>query len=71
MHDLWREQIERVQEGLDPIGIIRGEAADELIPVPGDIRFVSYEEGMRLFAMSLEERTQHRAEALKASAARR
>ncbi len=70
MHDLWREQVERVQEGLDPIGIVRGEAAEELIPVPGDIRFVDYEEGMRLFAMSLEERTQRRAEVLKAAAAR-
>jgi hypothetical protein len=71
MHDLWREQIERVQDGLDPIGIVRGEAADELIPVPSDIRIVDYEEGMRLFAMSLEERTARRQEALRASAARR
>ncbi|HZT09110.1 MAG TPA: Rieske 2Fe-2S domain-containing protein [Chloroflexota bacterium] len=60
MHDLWREQVSRVEEGLDPIGIVRGEAAERYIPVPGEIRHVSWDEGMRLFKMSLEERVQRR-----------
>ena len=24
MHELWEEQVERLQEGLDPVGIVRG-----------------------------------------------
>jgi len=57
MHDLWREQVERVQQGLDPIGVFRGDEAESMIPVPGDQRFVDWDEGMQLFDRSLEERT--------------
>src|SRR2546427_5907145 len=49
MHDLWQEQVERVQEGLDPIGIIRGEAAADLIPLPGEMRHLGWDEGLELF----------------------
>ncbi|MPZ13859.1 MAG: Rieske 2Fe-2S domain-containing protein [Chloroflexi bacterium] len=61
MHELWEEQVERVQEGLDPVGIIRGEAAEQLIPIPGELRYVDCDEGMRLFNSTLEERIDARA----------
>jgi len=35
-----------------------------LIPVPGDLRYVDWEEGMRVFNMSLEERTKRRQDQL-------
>ncbi|HEY3116549.1 MAG TPA: hypothetical protein VGK54_07405, partial [Chloroflexota bacterium] len=57
MHELWQEQVERVQEGLDPIGIIRGDAAAELVPIPGEMRHLEWEEGKTLFDRSVEERT--------------
>ena len=56
MHELWEEQIERVRQGLDPVGVVR-EADDRLIPVPGDQQHVDWEAGMRLFDRSLDERT--------------
>ncbi|MBM2810617.1 MAG: aromatic ring-hydroxylating dioxygenase subunit alpha [Chloroflexi bacterium] len=55
-HQLWREQIDRVREGLDPIGIIRGHAAEELIRVPAAQFHLGFDEAMRLFNMSLEDR---------------
>jgi len=58
MHDLWKEQVERVQQGLDPLGIVRGLPDDQLIPVPGDVLHLSWEEGMKLFKTPIEERTQ-------------
>jgi len=63
MHDLWREQIERVQQGLDPVGVVR-DPADDLIPVPGEVRHMSWEEGMALFNLSVEERTKRYQERL-------
>ncbi len=60
MHELWEEQVERVQEGLDPLGIFRGDAAEQLIPLPGENMHLSWEEGMRLFNMPLEERIDRR-----------
>ena len=60
MHELWEEQVERVQEGLDPLGIIRGAEAERIIPIPGENLHLSWEEGMRLFNMSLEERIERR-----------
>jgi phenylpropionate dioxygenase-like ring-hydroxylating dioxygenase large terminal subunit len=69
MHELWREQVERVRQGLDPVGVTR-EAADDLIPVPGDIRHVDWDEGMRLFNRSLEERTRLKAQTLDAQTVR-
>jgi hypothetical protein len=66
MHDLWREQVELVQQGLDPVGIVRGEEAEEIIPVPGDQRFVDWEMGYRMWDRSLEERTRQYQDLLRA-----
>ena len=60
MHELWEEQVERVQEGLDPLGIIRGPQAEQIIPLPGENLHLSWDEGMRLFNMSLDERIDRR-----------
>ncbi|MSQ24286.1 MAG: hypothetical protein EXR58_07035 [Chloroflexi bacterium] len=56
MHELWEEQVERVQDGLDPIGIIRGPEAEQIMPMPGDVLNLSWEEGKRRFDLSIEER---------------
>ena len=56
MHRLWDEQIARVQDGIDPVGIVRGAESEQIIPVPGQVAFVDREEGMRLFNTPLEER---------------
>jgi hypothetical protein len=64
MHDLWREQVERVQQGLDPVGVVRDSADSDLIPVPGELRHLSWEEGMALFNLSVEERTRRYQERL-------
>ena len=56
MHKLWDEQIARVQDGIDPVGIVRGAESEQIIPVPGQVVFVDREEGMRLFNTPLEER---------------
>ena len=56
MHKLWDEQVARVQDGIDPVGIVRGAEAERIIPVPGQVVFVDREEGMRLFNTPLEER---------------
>ena len=60
MHELWEEQVERVQDGLDPLGIIRGDAVEQIIPLPGENLHVCWDEGMRLFSMSLDERVERR-----------
>ncbi|MEX2599669.1 MAG: Rieske 2Fe-2S domain-containing protein, partial [Dehalococcoidia bacterium] len=67
MHRLWKEQVERVQDGADPIGIIRGEAAEEIIPMPGKVFHVDHEEGMRLFDRTIEERIEATREELQRS----
>lgn len=60
MHRLWKEQVDRVKEGLDPIGIIR-EPDDELfIPITADVRFLSWDAGLARFNMTVEERTRER-----------
>jgi hypothetical protein len=64
MHELWREQVERVRQGDDPIGVLRGPSAEGLLPVPGEQLFLSWEQGMRLFEMSVEERTLRRQEVI-------
>ena len=56
MHRLWKEQVDRVKEGLDPTGVIRDPEDDRPITMTGDRRFVGWDEGMRLFKMSFEER---------------
>ncbi|HEY7065859.1 MAG TPA: Rieske 2Fe-2S domain-containing protein [Chloroflexota bacterium] len=55
---VWREQVRRVQEGLDPVGVLRDPADDQPIHVPSDNLYVDWDAGMRLFSMSVEERLQ-------------
>ena len=64
MHKLWGEQIKRMQDGIDPVGIDRDPSAELLIPVPGEILHVGREEGMRLFNMTVAERISQREEEL-------
>ncbi len=55
--EVWRDQIERVRQGLDPIGVVRDPTDDRPIRITSDdIRDLSWDEGMRLFNMSVEER---------------
>jgi len=55
--EVWRDQIERVQQGLDPLGVIRDSKDDKLIRITSDnISDLTWEEGMRLMALSAEER---------------
>ncbi|MEA2641356.1 MAG: hypothetical protein QOF51_2750 [Chloroflexota bacterium] len=55
--EVWREQIERVKQGLDPIGVTRGAEHDEMIRVTSDDQHgVTWDEGMRLFNLTIEER---------------
>ncbi|HZT08402.1 MAG TPA: Rieske 2Fe-2S domain-containing protein [Chloroflexota bacterium] len=55
--EVWREQVERVRQGLDPIGVTRGQETDELIRITSDDKHgLTWEEGMRLFNLSVEER---------------
>jgi hypothetical protein len=56
MRELWREQVELVRQGLDPIGVARESGDDELIRVPALQADVDQDEGMRLFSLGLEER---------------
>lgn len=56
MHKLWKEQIARMQDGIDPTGIIRGPEAESLIPVPGHVLSVDRETGQRLFDRDIDER---------------
>ena len=65
MHELWEEQVERVQEGLDPLGIIRGPEADQMMPMMGEVVYLGWEEGMKRFNMSVEERIERELEHLK------
>jgi hypothetical protein len=57
--EVWREQVERVRRGLDPIGITRGEPEDRLIRVPSDnIYDLTWDEAMRLYDLTPEERAE-------------
>ena len=60
MHELWEEQVERIQEGLDPVGIIRGPEAEQIIPIPGENLHIPWDEGKRLWDMPLQERIERR-----------
>ena len=53
---VWAEQVERVRQGLDPIGVIRDQRDDQLITIPSENKRVSWEDGMHLFNMTVEER---------------
>ncbi len=60
---VWAEQVIRVREGEDPIGIVRAPEDDEIIRITSDdINGLTREEGMRLFNMSQEERSAEVAE---------
>ena len=53
---VWREQIERVQQGLDPIGVVRDPSQDELIRMtPPDVYGLDLEEAMLSFETPVEE----------------
>ncbi|MBV9121595.1 MAG: hypothetical protein JOZ39_12875 [Chloroflexi bacterium] len=53
----WREQVERVRKGLDPIGIVRDPAeAEKMIHVTADFKRMSWEDAARMFDMSVDER---------------
>ena len=69
MHKLWKEQIARVQDGIDPVGIVRGPQAEEMIPLPGVVAVVDRQEGERLFGMTVEERIERQAESLRGGSA--
>jgi hypothetical protein len=56
MHRLWKEQVDRVREGLDPIGIERQRSEEGLVPIPADVQFVSWDQGLWLFNKSVDER---------------
>ncbi len=56
MHRLWKEQVDRVKEGLDPIGVIREPDDDRLVPLTGEMCYLTWDEGLRLFSMSSEQR---------------
>ena len=57
--EVWREQIERVKQGLDPIGVTRRPEDERLVRITSDdIYGLTWEEGMRLFDLTVEERLQ-------------
>jgi phenylpropionate dioxygenase-like ring-hydroxylating dioxygenase large terminal subunit len=56
MHRMWKEQVDLVLEGQDPIGVIRTDEDDKPFTFSTLARHVSWDEGMWLFNMSAEER---------------
>jgi hypothetical protein len=56
--EVWREQIDRVKEGMDPIGIVRGAEAEKMIRITSDnIAGLTWEEGQELLGLSPDERS--------------
>ena len=54
---VWRDQVELVKQGLDPVGVIREPTEDQPVRITSDdIDGLSWDEGMRLFNMSIDER---------------
>ncbi|MBV9329738.1 MAG: Rieske 2Fe-2S domain-containing protein [Chloroflexi bacterium] len=54
---VWREQIERIEQGLDPVGIERDpRKAADLIRIPAERIITNWEHGNALMQMSAEER---------------
>ena len=54
---VWREQVQRVREGLDPIGIFRNGQGEAIIRITSDdIHGVDWDTGMQFYNMSVEER---------------
>ena len=55
---VWREQMIRIKEGQDPIGIVHKQDQDKIIRITSDnIGNLTLDEGMRLYNMSQEERS--------------
>ena len=55
---VWAEQMIRVREGLDPIGILRAPEDDGEIRITSDnIGGLTWEEGMKLLNMTQDERS--------------
>jgi hypothetical protein len=54
--EVWREQIERVQRGLDPVGVTRGGDTDIVRVTSDDIHGLPWDEAMRLWSLSVEDR---------------
>ena len=55
--EVWREQIDRVKEGMDPIGIVRGAEAEKMIRVTSDnITNLSWEEANQLLDLDFDGR---------------
>ena len=55
--EVWREQMDRVKQGLDPTGVSFGTDDDATIRVPCDnIYNLTWDEAMRLYNMTPEER---------------
>jgi len=54
--EIWSEQVERVRRGLDPIGVTREPNDAHLIRVPALQCDVDFEEGMRLFNLTIDQR---------------
>ena len=55
---VWQDQVIRVREGQDPIGIVRAPEDDAEVRITSDnISGLPWEEGMRLFNMTQEERS--------------
>jgi phenylpropionate dioxygenase-like ring-hydroxylating dioxygenase large terminal subunit len=55
MRDAWREQIRRVQDGLDPVGVVR-EETDGMIRIPAVELYVTWDDGMALWNMTVDQR---------------
>lgn len=61
--EVWKEQIERVKQGLDPIGVIRDPEEDRYIRIPAAITpGLELEEAMRQYNMTAMERLRWLAE---------
>jgi nitrite reductase/ring-hydroxylating ferredoxin subunit len=56
MHRIWKEQVDRVKEGLDPIGIDRDQDEEGYVPLTADVRYLNWDEGMWLFNKTIDER---------------
>lgn len=55
--EVWRDQIERVKQGLDPIGVTRDPGQDKMIRITADwIEGMSWDDALRLFNMTTQER---------------
>ena len=53
---VWRDAIAAVERGDDPIHVIRDRAEDELIMIPANRVFTSWEDGLRMIDQTAEER---------------